>query len=508
MRVLGGRYRLIEPVGEGGMSVVWRAHDEVLDRQVAVKVLAASAVDSAARARILTEAQAAARLAHPHITSVHDYGETRDDGDLVPYVVMELVSGPTLAERLKADRLPVRTAVLIAAQVASALAAAHARGLVHRDVKPSNVILSAAGAKVVDFGLAAVAGDTTESEEQVIWGTPAYLAPERLTTGEVVPASDVYALGLLLYRMLAGGPPWKADTITQMLRAHEYAEPAPLPALEGIHASATPGEPTIDAQSVADICQRCLAKQPQDRPSAGEVATVLNDALGASVMADVLAMPGMAIEPDTPIAIRGLPVRGVAAAPLAERSRRTGWLPVALGSAVVATAIILLVTLCSPIGSVRPPGGTEQGRGGGAGTPSASAQVGQAAGGPSRTPASQAPGQTNGPGGGPGPGPGGSGGGGPGGGGPGGGGPGGGGGGAQPTPVDRTVDTPGGSATCRCTGPTAELVDWDPLPGFSPTQVNPGPAPTVSLVFDGIVTDIRISFRCSNGTPVPTTEIL
>ena len=302
MRVLGGRYRLIEPVGEGGMSVVWRAHDEVLDRQVAVKVLAASAVDSAARARILTEAQAAARLAHPHITSVHDYGETRDDGDLVPYVVMELVSGPTLAERLKADRLPVRTAVLIAAQVASALAAAHARGLVHRDVKPSNVILSPAGAKVVDFGLAAVAGDTTESEEQVIWGTPAYLAPERLTTGEVVPASDVYALGLLLYRMLTGGPPWKADTITQMLRAHEYAEPAPLPALEGI------------PESVADICQRCLAKQPQDRPSAGEVATVLNDALGASVMADVLAMPGMAIEPDTPIAIRGLPVRGVAAA--------------------------------------------------------------------------------------------------------------------------------------------------------------------------------------------------
>ena len=491
MRVLGGRYRLIEPIGEGGMSVVWRAHDEVLDRQVAVKVLAASAVDSAARARILSEAQAAARLAHPHITSVHDYGETRDDGDLVPYVVMELVSGPTLAERLKAGRLPVRTAVLIGAQVASALAAAHARGLVHRDVKPSNVILSPAGAKVVDFGLAAVAGDTAESEEQVIWGTPAYLAPERLTTGEVVPASDVYALGLLLYRMLTGGPPWKADTITQMLRAHEYAEPAPLPALEGV------------PESVADICQRCLAKRPQDRPSAGEVATVLNDALGASVMADVLAMPGTAIEPDTPVAIRGLPVRGVAAAvPLAERSRRARWLPVALGSALVAMAVILLVTLCSPIDPARPPGGTEQGRGGPTGTASASAQVGEAVDGPSPTAASQAPGRTAGPRGSSG----GSGGGGPGGGGPGGGGPGGGGG--QPTPVDRTVDTPGGSATCRCTGPTAELVDWDPLPGFSPTQVNPGPAPTVSLVFDGIVTDIRITFRCSNGTPIPTTEVL
>ena len=487
--MLGGRYRLIEPLGEGGMSVVWRAHDEVLDRQVAVKVLAASAVDSAARARILTEAQAAARLAHPNITHVHDYGETRDGDDLVPYVVMELVSGPTLAERLKAGRLPVRTAVLIGAQVASALTAAHARGLVHRDVKPSNVILSPAGAKVVDFGLAAVAGDTTESEEQVIWGTPAYLAPERLTIGEVVPASDVYALGLLLYRMLTGGPPWKADTITQMLRAHEYVEPAPLPALEGI------------PEPVADVCQRCLAKQPGDRPSAGEVATVLHDALGAGVIADVSAMPGTAIEPDTPVGIRGLPVRGVAAGvPLAERPRRTRWLPVAIGSALVAMALILLVTFCSPIDPAPPPG-TEQGRGGATGTPSASAQVGQAVEGPSRTPASRPPGRTTGPG------AGGSGSGGSGSGGSGGSGPGGGG-GAAPTPVDRTVDTPGGSATCRCTGPTAELVDWDPLPGFSPTQVNPGPAPTVSLVFDGVVTDIRITFRCTNGTPVPTTELL
>ncbi len=239
------------------MSVVWRAHDEVLDRQVAVKVLAAPRVDAAARARILLEAQAAARLTHPHITSVHDYGETRDGGDLVPYVVMELVRGPTLAERLKAGRLPVRTAVLIGAQVASALAAAHARGLVHRDVKPSNVILSPAGAKVVDFGLAAVAGDTAESGEQVIWGTPAYLAPERLTNGEVVPASDVYALGVLLYRMLTGGPPWKADTVTQILRAHESAEPAPLPVLEGL------------PESVADICLRCLAKQPHGTAGRG-----------------------------------------------------------------------------------------------------------------------------------------------------------------------------------------------------------------------------------------------
>jgi eukaryotic-like serine/threonine-protein kinase len=479
VRVLGRRYRLIEPLGQGGMSVVWRAHDEVLDRQVAVKVLAADRVDAAARTRIRSEAQAAGRLAHPHITSVHDYGEMLDDaGDLVPYVVMELVRGPTLAERLTSGRLPVRTALLIGAQVASALAAAHARGLVHRDIKPSNVILSSAGAKVMDFGLAAVAGDTADSGEQVIWGTPAYLAPERLTSGEVVPASDVYALGLLLYRLLAGGPPWKAETVTQMLRAHKYIEPATLPPLEGL------------PESVAAICMRCLAKQPEDRPSAGEVATVLSDAIGGIVPAGVVALPGVAVEPETPMAVRGLPVP---VAPLAVRTARRRWIPVILGLAAAVLGIIMLVTFCTPINRSGPPGRPEQGRGGPTGSSTAHAQLGQATGVPTQSAVSRVPSATGGARGGTGGVPGGG---------------SGGGGGAKPTPVDSTVDTPGGSATCRCTGSSAELVDWDPLPGFSPTKVNPGPAPTVSLVFDGVATDVRITFRCSNGTPVPKTEVL
>jgi eukaryotic-like serine/threonine-protein kinase len=482
VRVLGRRYRLIEPLGSGGMSVVWRAHDEVLDRQVAVKVLAADGVDSAARVRIRSEARAAGRLAHPHITSVHDYGEMLDDsGNLVPYLVMEVVRGPTLSERLASGRLPVRTALLIGAQVASALAAAHARGLVHRDIKPSNVILSPAGAKVMDFGLAGVAGDTAESGEPVIWGTPAYLAPERLSSGEVVPASDVYALGLLLYRLLTGGPPWKAETVTQMLRAHQYVEPATLPPLEGL------------PQSIAAICMQCLAKQPEDRPSAGEVASVLSDALGGSVTPGVVALPGVAAEPDTPVAVRGLPSP---VAPLAVRKGRRRWLPIILGSAAAALALILLVTLCTPIDRGGSPANPEQGRSGPPASPTAHAQLGQATDAPTQPPASRAPGATGGARGGGGSGGGGSGGG------------GGGGGGAPPTPVDRTVNTPGGSATCRCTGSTAELVDWDPLPGFSSTQVNPGPAPTVSLVFDGVVTEVRISFRCSNGTPVPRTQVL
>src|SRR2546429_2890605 len=177
--LLGDRYRLVERLGGGGMSVVWRAYDEVLGRPVAVKVLAGEAVDDASRDWIRAEAQAAARLSHPHITGVHDYGESRTaGGERLPYVVMELVNGPTLAQRLAKGRLPVRTALLVGAQVAAALAAAHARGLVHRDVKPGNVLLSPAGAKVVDFGIAAVAGAPGGSPSPGIgWGPPAHPPP-------------------------------------------------------------------------------------------------------------------------------------------------------------------------------------------------------------------------------------------------------------------------------------------------------------------------------------------
>src|SRR2546430_9827210 len=203
--LLGDRYRLVERLGGGGMSVVWRAYDEVLGRPVAVKVLAGEAVDSASRDWMRAEAQVAARLSHPHITGVHDYGEAQTAaGERLPYVVMELVAGPTLAERIGAGGLPVGTALLIGAQVGAARAAAHARGLVHRDVKPGNVLLSPAGAKVVDFGIAAVAGDRGGLPASgIVWGTPAYLAPERLARDHVLPPPPLYGLGLILERLLA-----------------------------------------------------------------------------------------------------------------------------------------------------------------------------------------------------------------------------------------------------------------------------------------------------------------
>ncbi|HEY6592814.1 MAG TPA: serine/threonine-protein kinase [Asanoa sp.] len=280
--LLGGRYRLVERIGTGGMSVVWRGFDEVLGRQVAVKVLAAKlASDRTFRRRIRTEAQAAARLVHPHITNVYDYGESVQGGVTVPYVVMELVEGISLAQRLAdGQALTWPEAVTVCAEVAAALAAAHARGVVHRDVTPSNVMLTAGGAKVVDFGISALVGESEAGPDGSLLGTPAYLAPERLDLSQVSPAADVYGLGLLLYRALTGRLPWEARTKTEMIRAHLYTEPVPVPPIDGL-----PPE-------LADLCRRCLAKTPGKRPTSAEVAAALAAAVGLPPAFPVSPAPG------------------------------------------------------------------------------------------------------------------------------------------------------------------------------------------------------------------------
>jgi serine/threonine-protein kinase len=272
VEVLDGRYRLVERLGTGGMSVVWRGFDEVLRRPVAVKVLASSYVaDEASRERIRDEAHAAAVLSHPNITGVYDYGESEQpDGTVVPYVVMELVHGRSLLRHLADGPLPWRAALRVCAQVATALAAAHARGLVHRDIKPANVMLTPAGAKVVDFGIAAIAGEAGDvTPDGMLFGTPAYLAPERLDGQPVEPASDVYALGVLLYRTLTGGLPWNASSTAEVVTAHRSVRPKALPAIEGMPAA------------VSELYLRCLAKDPADRPTSREVARTL--AAAASV---------------------------------------------------------------------------------------------------------------------------------------------------------------------------------------------------------------------------------
>src|SRR3954447_9815503 len=264
--LLASRYRLVERLGAGGMSVVWRGFDEVLGRQVAVKVLPPStSADPAFRRRLRAEAQAAARLSHPNITNVYDYGEaTTVDGEPVPYVVMELIDGESLAAVLaRARRLPWPAAVRICAEVSAALAAAHSRGIVHRDVTPANVMLTSSGAKVVDFGISALIGENDIDPDGSLLGTPAYLAPERLEGGQVSPATDVYAVGLLIYRTLIGQLPWDVGTTTALLRAHQYTEPEPLPHVEGMPAE-------VDA-----LVSSCLEKRPADRPSSADVAQLL-----------------------------------------------------------------------------------------------------------------------------------------------------------------------------------------------------------------------------------------
>ncbi|XVV13382.1 protein kinase domain-containing protein [Actinoplanes sp. CA-131856] len=274
------RYRLVEKLGSGGMSEVWRGFDETLGRSVAVKVLSSKlAEDQSFRDRLRQEALAAARLCHPHITGVYDFGESAlDDQVTVPFVVMELNDGESVSARIaRQGPLGWRDAVSVAVEVGSALATAHARGVVHRDVTPANVMLTGAGAKVVDFGISAIVGQRDAAPDGSLLGTPAYLAPERLGGSQVSASADVYALGLLLYRSLTGRLPWPAETTADALRAHLYADPEPLPTL--------PGMPP----AVADLCMRCLTKSPEERPGAAEVAHALAAIIG--VQAVIPALP-------------------------------------------------------------------------------------------------------------------------------------------------------------------------------------------------------------------------
>ncbi|MEU0562435.1 protein kinase, partial [Dactylosporangium sp. NPDC006015] len=335
--MLGGRYRLEEQLGSGGMAVVWAATDEVLGRAVAVKMLnGAHLTKPDSLRRIRAEARAAANLSHPNIAQVHDYGEASDDGELVPYVVMELVPGPTLAQRIAAGPVEPSVAFRICAEIAAALTAAHAASLVHRDIKPANVIVTPGGAKVVDFGIAASVspGGDGDLSGQVL-GTPSYLAPERLTDDAIEPASDVYALGVILYKLLAGHLPWAADSTTQVLTAHVYLPPAPLPE--------TPGVPP----EIADLCHRCLRKDPAERPDAPEVAAALAAAAGLQVV------------PSTP-ALLALTALGTAAGPPADGepsalvipptpARRSRARVTAAGVGIVSVAaVVAWVALGSP----------------------------------------------------------------------------------------------------------------------------------------------------------------
>ncbi|GAA2763523.1 serine/threonine-protein kinase [Streptomyces paradoxus] len=222
-RVIAGRYRLEEKLGRGGMGVVWRATDRLLGRSVAVKELPYGETLSAAQARrrrdrTLREARAVAQLSHPHIIVVHDVVE---DGER-PYIVMELIEGGSLADRL-AQRGPVDAAeaARIGIALLGALGAAHAAGVLHRDLKPDNVLLEAGTDRIVltDFGIAQVAGAPTLTENGAFVGSPEYTAPERMSGVRTGPESDLWSLGALLCAALSGESPFHRDSLGGILHA-------------------------------------------------------------------------------------------------------------------------------------------------------------------------------------------------------------------------------------------------------------------------------------------------
>ncbi|MFJ6461311.1 serine/threonine-protein kinase [Streptomyces sp. NPDC091387] len=259
--LVAGRYRLISAIGRGGMGEVWRAADEVLGRSVAVKLLLGEHADESATARFRLEAQTAARLSHPHLVAVFDFGSWEDR----LFLVMELVEGRSLADLLLAqERLDPEQVARIAGQAAAGLAAAHRQGIVHRDIKPGNLMLDAEGAvKIGDFGIAQFVDDPSAALTTTghIVGTSLYLAPERALGRTADAASDMYSLGCVIYQLLLGQPPFRSDTPTATLYQHVDTPPVPL-RQRGVEMSAA-----FDSYLLG-----LLAKQPEDRPTAQQVA--------------------------------------------------------------------------------------------------------------------------------------------------------------------------------------------------------------------------------------------
>jgi eukaryotic-like serine/threonine-protein kinase len=316
--VLDGRYELDEQVGAGGYGEVWRAVDSVLSRPVAVKLLYPGAAGQpGALARFQAEARHAGALSHQNIARVYDYGEPADGS---PYLVMELVDGPCLSDVLASGPLDTARTMDIVAQTAAGLQAAHAAGLVHRDVKPANLLLDPDGmVKITDFGIANTVGSAPVTITGQVIGTPGYLAPERVAGEQATPASDLYALGIVAYECLAGTPPF-AGTPLEIAIAHGIRPLPPLP-------------PPVPSDVVAMV-MLLTAKDPAWRPAtAADVARSagkLRDGLRAGLSNSLAGAPA-----------EGLPAVFLPRSPGATRyNQRSGFLRFRRRPAVAAAALV------------------------------------------------------------------------------------------------------------------------------------------------------------------------
>src|SRR5215213_1822148 len=289
--VLGGRYRLVELLGQGGMATIYRGHDTQLGRDVAVKLLRPEyGRDPDFSSRFRQEAQNAASLNHPNIVGVHDYGQD----EAGPFIVMELVDGEDLASIIRrSGALPPRQAARIAAETARALHAAHQRGIVHRDVKPGNVMINREGqVKVTDFGIARAMAEAQMTKPGTTLGSVHYFSPEQARGDQATASSDIYSLGIVLFELLTGHRPWEADSAAAVAMAR-LAGPPPDPSTR--RSGIPPDLVAID--------RKALQTEPADRwTSASSFAAALEAFLAGGAIPGVAGSAARALDRTAPTA--------------------------------------------------------------------------------------------------------------------------------------------------------------------------------------------------------------
>ncbi|MFF7728416.1 serine/threonine-protein kinase [Streptomyces sp. NPDC008001] len=324
-RRIGNRYRLISRLGHGGMGTVWKAHDEVVDREVAVKEprvpdhLPASLRENVHQ-RMQREARAAARVAHPSVVAVHDV--VVEDGR--PWIVMELVRGHSLGDRLADGTLPAREAARIGLAVLDALGAAHEAGVLHRDVKPDNVLLGR-GDRVVltDFGIAQIEGEQGLTETGALVGSPEYVAPERVLGQRPGPESDLWSLGVVLYTAVEGVSPFRRSNAQATMQAILSAEPQ---------------SPSRGAGALGGLVLRMLAKDPAARPGAAEIRQVLEAVANPAPPPPQPLQPAFGAAAPQTTGSKWVP-------PVLHGNRKAQW---GLGAGVVAVATAATLLIVNP----------------------------------------------------------------------------------------------------------------------------------------------------------------